>query len=247
LLEELLENYPYFDPQHVTSKLNNQKLSHVQWQQKMQPIPKPFKHKFHPHISMMKLNDEQQRVFDSITKNPHGLHILASTPKSGKTFFVKYITHHFHMHGKNVLLLVTTCVATLFLSAFVITMHTAFCIPTCGYLLVFPEPHNVKKKLKSTNVIIIDEMLMMTNNMLCIVEQCLKQAKRVENTFQSFQNKLILLVGDLAQLLAICKHTLQNNDILCKPYHIKSTPSWKITQHHILFISMRHATDLEYL
>ncbi len=36
LLEELLKDYPYFDPQHVTSKLNNQKLSHIQKQQKMQ-------------------------------------------------------------------------------------------------------------------------------------------------------------------------------------------------------------------
>jgi type II secretory ATPase GspE/PulE/Tfp pilus assembly ATPase PilB-like protein len=63
---------------------------------------------------MMKLNDEQQRVFDSITQNPHGLHILTSTPKSGKTFFVKYITQHFHMHGKNVLLSVTTGATTLF-------------------------------------------------------------------------------------------------------------------------------------
>ncbi len=89
---------------------------------------------------------------------------------------------------------------------------------------------------------------MMTNNMLCIVKQYLKQqAKHVENTFQDFQKKLILLVGDLAQLLAICKHTLQNNDILCKPCHIKSTPSWKIMQHHILSISMCHARDPEYL
>jgi hypothetical protein len=133
------------------------------------------------------------------------------------------------------------------LSASVFTTHTAFRIPTCEYLLVLLEPHNVKEKLKSTNVIVIDEMSMMTNNMLCIVEQCLKQATHVENMFQAFQNELILLVGDLAQLLAICKHTLQNNDILCKPCDIKSTPSWKITQHHILSISMHHATNLEYL
>lgn len=246
MLEELLKDYPYFDPQHVTSKLNNQKLSHIQRQQKMQPIPNPFKYKFHPHISMMKLNDEQQ-VFDSITENPHGLHILASTPKSGKMFFVKYITQHFHMHGKNVLLSVTTSATTLFLSASIITVHIAFCIPTCGYLLVLLEPQNVKEKLKSTNIIIIDEMSMMTNNMLCIVEQCLKQARCVENTFQAFQNKFILLVGYLVQLLAICKHTLQNNNILCKPCHIKSTSSWKITQHHILSISMRHTTGPEYL
>ncbi len=52
-----------------------------------------------------------------------------------------------------------------------------------------------------------------------------------ENTFQAFQTKLILLVGGLVQLLEICGHTLQNNDILSKPCHIKFVPSWKITQH----------------
>jgi hypothetical protein len=30
----------------------------------------------------------------------------------------------------------------------------------------------------------------------CIVEQCLKHAMYVENTFQTFQTKLILVVGD---------------------------------------------------
>ncbi len=78
-------------------------------------------------------------------ENPHGLHILTSIPKSGKAFFVKYITQHFHMHDKNVLLSTTTGSATLFLSISTIITHTAFGIPTCGCLLVLLEPHNVKE------------------------------------------------------------------------------------------------------
>jgi hypothetical protein len=69
----------------------------------------------------------------------------------------------------------------------------------------------------------------------------------LENTLQVFQTKLILLIGDLAQLLEICGHTLQNNYILCKPCHIKFVPSWKITQHRFISIFMRQTTNLEYL
>ncbi len=123
-------------------------------------------------------------------------------------FFIKYITQHFHVHGKNVLLSTITNVVALCLSTIIIIVYTAFHIPTHGYLSILPKPHNVIEKLKSTNVIIIDEMSMMTSNMLCAIEQHLKQTMRVENTFQAFQTKLILLVGDLVQLLAICKHTL---------------------------------------
>jgi len=65
--------------------------------------------------------------------------------------------------------------------------------------------------------------------------------------FKLFQTKLILLVDDLAQLLEICGHTIQNNDILCKPCHIKFVPSWKIMQHHFISISIRQTTNLKYL
>jgi hypothetical protein len=51
-----------------------------------------------------------------------------------------------------------------------------------------------------------------------------------------FETKLVLLVGDLAQLPPICKHTLRQNDILCKCCHVKSTPYWKMAQQHFLSI-----------
>jgi primosomal protein N' len=105
----------------------------------------------------MKFNNEQQQILDSITENPHNLHIFTSTLGSGKTFFVKYITQHFLMHGKNVLLLVTISNTTFCLNAIATTMHIAFCIATHGYLFVPFELHNVIQNLKSTNVIIIDD------------------------------------------------------------------------------------------
>jgi hypothetical protein len=63
------------------------------------------------------------------------------------------------------------------------------------------------EKLKISNVIIIDEMSMMISNILCAMEQRLKQAMSIVET-SPFEKKLVLLVGDLAQLPLICKHTL---------------------------------------
>jgi hypothetical protein len=78
------------------------------------------------------------------------------------------------------------------------------------------------------------------------MEQCLKQVNFIAKT-SPFETKLILLIGDLAQLPPICKHALQQNDILRKCCHVKSTPCWKMAQHHFLSILMHHATNLEYL
>ncbi len=94
----------------------------------------------------------------------------------GKLFFVKYITQHFQTLGKNVLLSTTTGTVAFCLCSTTTTIHIAFCIPVQGYLSILLEPSNVIEKLKIANVIIINEMSMMTNNILCVMEQCLKQA-----------------------------------------------------------------------
>jgi hypothetical protein len=78
------------------------------------------------------------------------------------------------MHGKNVSLSATTCVVALQLSLTATILHTTIYIPTRGYLFILLEPRNVIKKLKSTNVSIIDEMSMMISTMLCTFEQCPK-------------------------------------------------------------------------
>jgi hypothetical protein len=62
-----------------------------------------------------------------------------------------------------------------------------------------------------------------------------------------FETKLVLIVGNFAQLPPIYKHTIQNNDILCKSCHIKFAPCWKTTKQHFLSISMNHGTNFEYL
>jgi hypothetical protein len=104
----------------------------------------------------------------------------------------------------------------------------------------------VLNKIKTVDVIIIDKMAMMTSYVLCAIEQRLKDATLLTNV-SPFQNKLILLVGDLAQLPPIYKHTLQNDELICKGCYITSAPYWSLATQHHLSISVHHITNLEYL
>ncbi len=51
---------------------------------------------------------------------------------------------------------------------------------------------------------------MLTNVMLYAIKQCLKQPHGKSNPFV---NMLLLLIGDLAQLLVICKHAFKKKEI----------------------------------
>jgi hypothetical protein len=77
-------------------------------------------------------------------------------------------------------------------------------------LSILLEPSNIIKHFKNAHVIVIDETSMMTINMLCVIEKQLKQSMNLEN-ISPFKTNLVLLVGNLAQLPPICKHTIQNN------------------------------------
>jgi hypothetical protein len=48
------------------------------------------------------------------------------------------------------------------------------------------------------NLIVLDEMSMITNVILCMIEQCLKQC--FQNDVDSFNFVLVPLIGDLSQL-----------------------------------------------
>jgi hypothetical protein len=84
---------------------------------------------------------------------------------------VKYLTHQLQLQGKKVLLLATTRVATLQLSPHACTMHSMFKLPIRGYLTTVIEPSSTLEMLKQANLIVIDEMYMMTSIILCAIEQ----------------------------------------------------------------------------
>ena len=140
----------------------------------------------------------------------------------------------------------TTGAAALRLSKSAFTIHTVFHIPTHGCLSVLPKSSPVLTKLKNADIIIIDEMSMITSNMLCAVEQRIKQNTLITDTF-SFQNKLLILVEDLVQLPAICIHKPKALDTICRACHITSTPCWTAAKQHTLHTSVGHSSDPSYL
>ena len=89
-------------------------------------------------------------------------------------------------------------------------------------------------------------MSILTSYMLSTVEHRLKQACR-DTISNTFCNKLVLLVGELAQLPAICVHAPKAPDIICRCCHIGSAPCWVSALQHKLQISVRHTTDPTYL
>ena len=181
----------------------------------------------------MKLMNKQRIIFTSITSNLLGLNVLNGTPRSGKIFFVKYITQYFQAQNKKVIISGTTESTTLRLSYITNTIHTTFHIPSHGYLSIYFESSKVINRLQDADVIIINEMSMITSYMLCVIKQHLKHAMQAKNS-SPFQTKLVLLVGDLTQLPAICKHNLCNNELICKACHIKISFYWSSAQQHYL-------------
>jgi len=150
------------------------------------------------------------------------------------------------------LLLAMTGVALLLLNSTTITLSTTFQIPTWRYLSILHEPNVIIICFKNTHVIIIDEMSMMTNNMLCVVEQPLKQPMHFENIFW-FKKKVVLIVGNLAQLWPFgnilfktmtyyakvatfnCPMLENNKTTFTIHFHVLCYRSWVLTisQHHM--------------
>jgi len=97
-----------------------------------------------------------------------------------------------------------------------------FKIPIRGYLITIIQLTSTLKMLKQAYLIVIDEMSMMTSIVLCAIEQCLKQS--FQNDVNLFDSILILLVGDLSQLLAICKHSYSNAKKCCRSCHTSMAP-----------------------
>jgi hypothetical protein len=124
------------------------------------------------------------------------------------------------MQNKNVLLITIIGATALWLFQHVYTTHTRFRILVHGYLYVLSQPNQILRTLKHVHII-IDEMSTMISVMLCAIKQCLKWA---HNNSNPFTNMLLLLVGDIKQLPAMCKHSLKKDKLYCKNFHISMAP-----------------------
>jgi hypothetical protein len=112
----------------------------------------------------------------------HKICILSHAHFIVTIFFNKIHHTTFTIVWQNVLLLAMKGVASLLLNSTTTIVSTTFQIPTQRYLSILLEPSVIIECFKNTHVIIIDEMSMMPN-MLCVVEQTLKQSLHFENIF----------------------------------------------------------------
>jgi hypothetical protein len=181
------------------------------------------------------LTVDQRQVFKDL-QNEHGVHLLSGAPGSGKTFLTQYLTYNWRVVGKKVLLLATTGAAAVRLSSVAKIVHSAFRIPKDGRPLATMLPTDAMfEAILKADVIVIDEMSMLTSHVFNLLMYRLGLV--VGCPYSALQSKLLLLVGDHAQLPAVChcsqssqptlvdlQPTSEEKDKICGKCHISATP-----------------------
>jgi hypothetical protein len=84
-------------------------------------------------------------------------------------------------------------------------------------------------------------MSMMTNTLLQSVETTLWQ---IENdTNEPYNSKLVILVGNHAQLPTICHCHLSNTKKYCQKHYVYNVIDWNFATYHSLETSIRHVEN----
>jgi hypothetical protein len=115
---------------------------------------------------------------------------MLGTLGSGKTFFIQYLTEYYMLSKKKVILIATTWCYTSRLSSKASIVHNIFHIQCKGYVRPLQKWNVEFQILKEANIIIIDEMSIMTSTLLQSVETKLQQ---IENdTNEPYHSKLVI-------------------------------------------------------
>jgi hypothetical protein len=203
------------------------------------------------------LTPDQQLVFLDLD-GATGLHVLSGAPGSGKTFLTQFLEHKWRSSDKKVLLLATTGAAAVCPSVTANTVHSVFCIPVDGRPLSPMMPTDpLFSAILYADIIVIDETSMLTAHVFSLV--LYRLGLIVGCPYNALRAKLLLLVGDHAQLPAVCHcynskaieasqaQTSSDKDRACGNCHISSSIWWsQVTMHH-LTSSVCHALDPMYL
>lgn len=150
---------------------------------------------------------EQQAAVTQILAIGAGVVVLTGGPGSGKSFTIKKLTRQLRQQGKTVLQTASTGAAAARLSPFATTAHHSFSLPVSS----FKHGNNFRspaatdplvEQLRSTDVIIIDEFSMLTANDLALILVRLFSATGASSVEEMLKSKLVILVGDHAQVRA---------------------------------------------
>lgn len=143
------------------------------------------------------MNEKQLEAFE-IVKNNKNL-FLTGSAGTGKSYTIKKIIEYFDSIDKKYgLTALTGCAASLINGN---TLHSYLCLGIDKNLneiykdiLKFKPKYN---KLKSLEVLIIDEISMMNNELIELIDNLLKMIKNNNETFGGIQ---VILIGDFYQL-----------------------------------------------
>lgn len=198
--------------------------------------------------SLETLTLSQREIFNAIShEDCKGLHVILGSPGAGKTYMTKVLIQYFASQSKKMVLCSTTGVAATRMHPNATTVHQAMSIPSNGFLPFFGPTNPRYHDLKDADVVIVDEISMLTNKMLFGIMQRLMQVLCSEDPAMYMQKKLIIFVGDLCQLPPVCHHMSKKNEAactdVCTSCHITYNAYWPTAVKHHLHTSYRHASD----
>ncbi|KAG2439759.1 hypothetical protein HYH02_010636 [Chlamydomonas schloesseri] len=224
-------------------------------------------------LDAMPYTDAQAATVEAIlSRHSSGVVVLTGGPGSGKTFTTKKLTRQLRQQGKSVMLTASTGAAAVRLSPFAATNHSAFDLPVgrgamSSWVSATRDTHPKAEALREADVFIIDEFSMVTDVQLTLILMCIWHATSYTSLDDMLANKLIILVGDHAQLPPVCQCNSRDSHIaamartaapvamdlggwdelpLCEQCHICANDFFSAAPKYRLPASVRHAKDPEF-
>ncbi|GAQ92710.1 hypothetical protein KFL_011020025 [Klebsormidium nitens] len=190
-----------------------------------------------PSPDSFTLNVEQLALVEAIRQRPRGLHVISGPPGCGKSYLLRFLHALFYSQSLNVCLFATTGSAATRIGSGAVTAHNRFSIPAKSTYLspLYPGSFQHDVLLKA-DVFLGDEFSMMDCSTLDLIFFRLQQVTRKRDPLE---NKLLILFGDHAQLPAVCRHDLPDDEV-CQRCHISRSVHWSSALCHALTRSMRH-------